>query len=1235
MSDMKDSQKDIEFPEDLPQESYMTFKTSTNESDEVSDETSDMSSHWIIHLENKVIDKIQKESSDTSNMTEEYDEKDDRSDSGSVETTQPEGGINFGKEGLNYVFFKRIGLGGNGEIWEALQCSLHRRLVIKRLRSDLLDRYKGSPKLGYLKRVLHQEAITTANLEHPNIIPIHDFGKDSQDAPLIAMKQVKGLPWSELIKQDESLDSNEYYLKHISILLNVCNAINFAHSKGVIHRDLKPSQVMIGEFGEVHVMDWGLAYFYKNPQIMYEDTDEVFKGISNMSSNPAGTPSYMAPEQTERNLSNIGPWTDIFLIGGILYYILTGKSPYEHADPREAFRKAVNCEFKLPDKCAHQHGIPQELLLICEKCMKKNLHERYYSVVDIIADLKDYLYGSDKKRESKSITDHLKSLPKDNYAEYKSIEDALSDLYRAESLWIDNPDIKAIKLTLLSAYASLALQNNDLILARIEACQISEKDTREALLYKIDSASRQIQKREQVRKALIAVICVILAIMILGGIKYTRDQKRAKNEALEAKNEAVKQRNIAVEAQVEAEKEQYFATLAFVDSLLREGRLRTLLDSLVKKTPIWLRNWEWGYLLSRAYLDEMIIQKGSIGNELMTAGFSPDDSKLITGSRNGSIYIFNSGTGKLIKSEKVHDKSVWTAVFSPDGTKILTASFDNTAKIIDAESLKVLHTLSGHKANLRESAFSHDGKKVATSSRDQHLMIWDTETGKLLIDSKMPDLLYDLTFSPDDSIISLAAFNGLSFIVDAKTGKIKREFKYGENNTLTCAFSHDGKKILAGSGDCILRVSDTENGKLLFMCNNEGGAIYHARFSPDDSLILTSDDIGFCKIWDANTGKLIRKFVAMPSVYKAGFSNKGDRFFTASSEEIRIWNWSKINEPSQIIDKSQIPKDYVTEKFFALSLPFDKDSLWNDKDVEWLKNDGRNYVSLKHDFYIVDSYYVKYSPDETLKIWIDPKKYSATLYKTENPEPVKVLRDDKTYNAQFSPSGQYVALSIMDGGYEIWETKTWTKIHASQPNNNTIWSLAFTKDEKGLLCGEIFGEICLLDINTGKEKWRVKEHQKPVVSITLSKDGNRFLTASSDTTAKIFDTNTGKELKVFKGHFSYVFSAVFNNDETRVMTCSYDPSIKIWDVESARELLTIPRETPSYTMMGAFYCKDNTKIIVIRADGKVNTMRAFPWSMEKYPESEDVDFEKRLELYKRRMRLNPDIQLSDICWNNK
>jgi serine/threonine protein kinase len=204
-----------------------------------------------------------------------------------------------------------------GVVYAARQSSIARTVALIMLKSpdaDLAQRDK-----------FISEAVVTGELDHPNIVPIYDLGANDDGALFYSMKRVKGTPWDKVLPQ-RSLDDN------LSILLRVADAVAFAHAHGVVHRDLKPETVMLGDYGEVLVMDWGLARITTT----FANADAIFQADS-----LGGTPAYMAPEMARGPVENINFVSDIYLLGAILYEIIGGKPPHSGRDVMQCLMNAA------------------------------------------------------------------------------------------------------------------------------------------------------------------------------------------------------------------------------------------------------------------------------------------------------------------------------------------------------------------------------------------------------------------------------------------------------------------------------------------------------------------------------------------------------------------------------------------------------------------------------------------------------------------------------------------------------------------------------------------------------------------------------------------------------------------------------------------------------------------------------------------------------------------------------
>jgi serine/threonine-protein kinase len=237
-----------------------------------------------------------------------------------------------------------LGVGGQSAVRVARQVSLDREVVVKRLPPD-----KRMPK--QIKALL-AEAWLTGALEHPNIVPVHDVELDEDGAPALVMKKIEGKTWGDLIRGEAGLEGYEHdgdpLTFHLRVFMQVCNAVHFAHSRGIVHRDLKPDNVMVGYFGEVYVVDWGIATVPKTAKSI------------------AGTPAYLAPEMLAREGDMLTFATDVYLLGAILHEILTGSPPHLGEDMESIVASVLRSPPQMPEDA------PAELAHLATACMQQD-----------------------------------------------------------------------------------------------------------------------------------------------------------------------------------------------------------------------------------------------------------------------------------------------------------------------------------------------------------------------------------------------------------------------------------------------------------------------------------------------------------------------------------------------------------------------------------------------------------------------------------------------------------------------------------------------------------------------------------------------------------------------------------------------------------------------------------------------------------------------------------------------
>ena len=296
-----------------------------------------------------------------------------------------------------YIIRKMLGKGGQGYVWEAIDTELNRRVAIKNIVPDL-----SSDPLH--QELLIDEARKTGKLGHPGVPPVFDIGKDDDGKPFFTMQLISGEKLSERYKtlKHESISQSDFLnqirpvLRH---LIAACNTVEFAFdNEAVLHRDLKPDNIMVNRHGETVVMDWGMGKIITDPSQLPEPASSVlFIPMSPGSGSQErtsvgtikGTVTYMSPEQARAENDRLDHRTDVYGLGAILYWILTGQAPHT----KKALPDIQKNRFPAPSQVRPTLSIPRELEAICLKAMASQPEDRYQKAGQMAADLENFIAG--------------------------------------------------------------------------------------------------------------------------------------------------------------------------------------------------------------------------------------------------------------------------------------------------------------------------------------------------------------------------------------------------------------------------------------------------------------------------------------------------------------------------------------------------------------------------------------------------------------------------------------------------------------------------------------------------------------------------------------------------------------------------------------------------------------------------------------------------------------------------
>jgi eukaryotic-like serine/threonine-protein kinase len=294
-----------------------------------------------------------------------------------------------------YSDFEPLAKGGSAILQSCRDSNLGRTVVMKTLHPHLAQN-------EYMRARFLREARVTAQLQHPATVPVYEIGHDIEGRLYFTMKKVEGDTLRDILDKQSLGDAEAIATfnldRMLGIIIQVCNALSYAHVHGVVHRDVKPENILIGSYGEVILLDWGVAKVWANDDTeLHEMEHEV---LTDASQRP-GTPLYMSPEQIRGGGENIDGRTDVYGVGAVLYEVLTLKEPHRGENISETFEMILKEQTIPPEERAPQRQIPKRLSAITMKALEKSPVERFQSMPELVDALRDF-----RSRAIQSLTVH-------------------------------------------------------------------------------------------------------------------------------------------------------------------------------------------------------------------------------------------------------------------------------------------------------------------------------------------------------------------------------------------------------------------------------------------------------------------------------------------------------------------------------------------------------------------------------------------------------------------------------------------------------------------------------------------------------------------------------------------------------------------------------------------------------------------------------------------------------------
>ncbi len=729
--------------------------------------------------------------------------------------------------------------GGMGRILIVRDERMNRTIAMKELApalhtgdATLVDGGSRQVSAYEVQRFL-REARITGSLEHPSIIPVYELGRRPDGAHYYTMKLVRGQSLYRAIHECGNLGERLKLLPHV---INLCQAIAYAHDKGIIHRDIKPSNVMVGAFGETVVIDWGLARVLDQEDPFAADLEAFTEAQLaarpedprlTAAGLPVGTPHYMAPEQAEGRMSEVGPRSDVYSLGVVLYEVVTGRTPFTGTTSRVVLQKVR--KDAPPSVLTHEPEIPPALAAICARAMARDPARRYSTAGELADELTRFTAGALVKG-------------------YEYTTGELIRHYYRRNRALCNTAAAAAAVTLIvaiAAYANILEANHRERLQRIAAEAARAEAEGSAYRANIQLAANHIEGQAFDQATDLLLEQPATQRNLEWGLLFEQcNQDYATNVDQE---EAVDRVWIAPGGRL--------LSLSAQDELV----IRACPDlSPLHRIPLTLVTGATaavspdGAWLAVARVDGLVrlydFKNYSLVHEFATGGvsfdsvvFSGDGAMLASGTSDGSLIVWNCGTGAVVRQIEAHDAACQVFGMSRNGALALTSDRSGRTVLWDvtngqakqefigygptlSQNLDRFALRSGRVIQVRElesgallfespelpgepkpPVLSPSGLHVAALVEDGVMRLWDVASGKPVATIQDDALSRILAFSPDSEQVALAATPHEIRIYRTKDGAPVTTLKGHSSWVRAGAFGEDNRMFYSCAGDAAIK----------------------------------------------------------------------------------------------------------------------------------------------------------------------------------------------------------------------------------------------------------------------------------------------------------------------------------------------------------------------------------------------------------------------------------------------
>jgi WD40 repeat protein/tRNA A-37 threonylcarbamoyl transferase component Bud32 len=972
----------------------------------------------------------------------------------------------------HYKMLGEFARGGLGRIVKARDTRTGRLVAIKEMLGSSSE----------IARRFMREALLTANLQHPAIVPVYELGKWPNGEPFYAMKLVDGRSFEDVLAGAKTLDAR---LALLPTLVTVAEALAYAHGEKIIHRDLKPANVLVGKFGETIVIDWGLA---KRLQHDDDDEDDAFAPTvtplptqaaehQTLAGSVMGTPAYMPPEQARGD--DLDPRADVYALGAILYHLLSGAAPYAALRPKHVGELLRLVENGPPPRLEAEDA-PADLIAIVDKAMARDPADRYPTAKGLADDLRRFTTGQ-------LVGAH-------HYDRWTLIKRWLLRHRAAVT-------VAGVLLVVLSAVAVVSLQRILEERARAEAESARARaGLALALAEKGDAAERD---KQWGRAAMYYQASLLHADD--RQVRFSAGRAEARTIALAARHVGhrgwVHALALAGDEAVSVDEHGEVRRWAIPDGrLLASWKSPTPLHAVAVSAD-GARVAVGGDDGVVRMLDRALVPRGEHRGHtkrVFSLAFSRDGHLLASGSADASIRVIDDRDGS-VRTLAGHQQRVYSVAFSRDGTRLASASDDRTARIWKLSATTPAIVLDGHpRGGVKVAAWFPDGERVFTTGWDRQMKVWDARTGQLAIDDPSwqdSTSVHAGVVAANGNLIVTGGDHAIVKVWDPATRSLVAHLDGHVGQVSTVAVSTDTRWLISAGRDGTPRIWDLGAAFRLARLGHQKG-IRRVAFAPDGKTVITSALDNTIRQWDAATGVELRRMSPLAECNDGASLIGGELAAGCGDGNLYVWAADgmrtltgtdrRIRHAVTALDDSWVAAGHVGGWMHVWDAGTGKlraSREIHDHNIYGLRAlpDGTLLTAAldntvrKHDssLQLLGTWRVP-GIDGLLDAAIDPRGrflvaggdgfpvFKWDLTTPEAPPIALAGHTGTVWSVDVSPDGALVASASSDGTIRLWDTTTWTSQVLRGPKGGVL-SLAFSPAGQ-LVSGHQRGAVIVWDV---------------------------------------------------------------------------------------------------------------------------------------------------------------------------